>query len=96
MNDNNQKTRRHVKQTVLCDECMKQIHTMIEINKHAESLVYYCDHNSVFASCGVLDKKIISWTLMWPITFGDSAAMVVKALGSSLNSSQFIKNSIKH
>jgi hypothetical protein len=65
----------------LCSGCMETIHAMIDRREQVD--YYYCEHFATLALIGLLENRIVHWSLYGQVSPNEAAELLAKSVSLS-------------
>ncbi len=65
----------------LCSGCIKTIHSMLERCEQVD--YYYCEHFETLALIGLLENRIVHWSLYGQVSANEAAELLAKSVSLS-------------
>ena len=65
----------------MCPGCLKSIHSMLE--RHEPVDYYYCEHFETLALIGLVENRIVHWSLYGQVSPNEAAELLAKSVSLS-------------
>jgi hypothetical protein len=65
----------------LCSGCINTIHTML--GRHEQVDYYYCEHFATLALIGLVESRIVHWSLYGQVSPDEAADLLAKSVSLS-------------
>jgi hypothetical protein len=65
----------------LCSGCIKSIHSMLDRREQVD--YYYCEHFATLALIGLVENRIVHWSLYGQVSPNEAADLLAKSVSLS-------------